>query len=324
MTKLLLWLPDLKLLPERSGIGSTVISAIVGLNPYKTKFDAWLDLKGNAPAQEQSDLMKWGLRMEPVIASAYADETGNVIVKPQGVYQHPKFGFMTGSPDYFLRDKPEGIDAKNIRFKTEEWGEEGSDKVPAQYLIQAQWFMTLFKAQAWSIPALFGGSKLEIFRIEQNDRLEASLLEAAEEFWNRYIIGSEEPTIEDSPKVREWIKSKYPRNIKPLRQATPEEAILAIEFNSAKERLKAVKETVDSFETKLESAIGQDDGIELANVKATWRNNKDGSDTDWESAFNEVRLHLSSYSQLFHEASSKHTTTKPGARVLRVVIKDQK
>lgn len=326
MSETVQWLPKLRVLPARRGIGSTMISAIVGLNPYKTKFDAWLELKGAAEAQEQSEPMKWGLRMEPLIANAYVEETGNVLVKPAGVYQHEKFDWMTGSPDYFLRDKPAGIDAKNIRFKTDEWGEPGSDKVPMAYLIQAQWFLMLFGAKEWEIPALFGGNHLEIFRVEHNDKLANSLLESAEEFWTRYIIGSEQPEIEDSPKVRDWIKSKFPRHLKPMRKATVEEAVLAVELVGAKERLKAVKETVDSFEVKMKSALGDDEGLELANGKVTWRNNKDGTETNWEAAANELietvsGLHYSG-DETARRIISKHTQTKPGARVLRVIIKE--
>lgn len=40
---------------RRAGIGGSDIAAILGLSKYKTAYDVWLDKRGEAPAEDESD-----------------------------------------------------------------------------------------------------------------------------------------------------------------------------------------------------------------------------------------------------------------------------
>lgn len=322
--KLVPWLPDNLVATDRSkGLGGSDIAAIVGLSKWATPFDVWLDKKGSAPRQDEEPWQSWGNKLEPFIASAYVDKTQQKIVKCAVTLANVNRPWQLGSPDYLCVDRPAGIDCKNVRMKSSEWGEEGTDMIPAYYLIQVQYYMTLLGIPVYDLPVLFGGSQFEIFTIENNEKLGASLLEKAEEFWKTYILGDKQPEIEDSSRVRDWIRSKFPHHIRPLRTATHQEDTIAHELHKIKAVLADIEKEKADLEAKLKLSIAEDEGLTLADGKITWRANKDGHKTDWEAVSKEACDALIKVQpDLLPVLLDKHTTITSGARVLRLNIKD--
>jgi len=313
------WLKPLVSADRSKGIGGTDIAAIVGLSYWATPFDVWLDKKGNTPKAQQEEWQKWGNKLEPFIASAYVEESQKKIVKCGMALANPERSWQVGSPDYLCLDDPKGVDCKNIRLKSSEWGEQWSDQIPMHYVIQAQWYMMLTGADSWEFPVLFGGSQFEIFRVDNNERLASSLLEKAEEFWQTYIIGDKQPEIEDSPKVREWIKSKFPKHSRPLRKANSSEIEIAKQLAQVKKVVASVEKEQSDLEAKIKIAIGEEEGLEMEEGKVTWKANRDGEKTDWETISMVLGAHLP---DLYKEQILKHTKPTQGARVLRVSIKE--
>lgn len=316
------WLPSNLVSCDRAkGLGGSDIAAIVGLSKWATPFDIWLDKKGNAPKQEEEQWQSWGNKLEPFIASAYSDKTQQKIVKCGVTLANEERPWQLGSPDYLCVDKPSGIDCKNIRIKSSEWGEEGTDLIPSYYLIQVQYYMTLLGIPVYDLPVLFGGSQFEIFTIENNEKLGASLLEKAEEFWKTYIIGDKRPEIEDSPRVRNWIKSQFPKHIRPLRAATAHEDTLAHELHQVKTVLASVEKEKADLEAKLKLSIADGEGLDLYDGKVTYRANKNGEKTDWEAVSRDACDALIKVQpDLLPILLDKHTKSTQGARVLRLNI----
>jgi putative phage-type endonuclease len=311
------------------GIGGTDIAAICGLSPWRTSFDVWLDKKGDAEPrepQEPSPAQEWGTRLEPVIASAYSDKTENKIIKVGVSLSDPQRPWLVGSPDYLSVDKPLGLDCKTSRFKRDEWGEPGSDQVPDYYITQATWYMILTGAQSWDIPALFYGSDFQIYTVGRNEKLESAILERAEEFWKTYIVGDAKPEVEDSPKVRSWIKSKFSTHLRPMRPATEAERVIAVAYVRERAFAKQHEEEKGDYEVKLKAAIADAEGIEFDGGKATFKSNKDSTFTDWEAVARALAdvAYWNGNPEIRDQIISKHTTTKAGARVLRVTYKESK
>lgn len=315
------WL-DLPVTDRAKGLGGTDLAAIMGLSPWRTPFDVWLSKTGRLKEQSgETEWQRWGNLLEPFIASAYAAETQQKIVKCGVTLANPKYPWMVGSPDYLAVDMPAGMDAKNMRVKGIEWGEPGTDRVPTHYLIQMQAYMTLTGAKTWDIPVLFGGSTFEIFKIGHNDKLECRMLEFAAEWWEKHVIKGQEPEIQDSPVVRSWIKDAFPKHIKPLRQATADERLAARELF----RCRAMAEDTDKAKADAEAVIklviASSEGLEMPEGKITYRAAKDGSKTDWEAVANDLNALLVTPKDL-SIFKSRHTVITPGSRRLLVNLQE--
>jgi len=80
---------------RKNGIGSSDAAAAVGLNPYKSQLQLWMEKTGRDkslpvvdPNDEESP-MYWGTILEPIVAAHYTRRTGNRVRRINAVLQHP-------------------------------------------------------------------------------------------------------------------------------------------------------------------------------------------------------------------------------------------
>ena len=59
------------LLQRRAGLGGSDIGAILGLSPFRTPVDVYLEKTGRAPANEETLQMRFGTYAEEFVAQEY-------------------------------------------------------------------------------------------------------------------------------------------------------------------------------------------------------------------------------------------------------------
>jgi putative phage-type endonuclease len=126
---------------RKRGIGSSDAAAAVGLNPYKSQLELWLEKTGrNDPSDEHQgmdDPRFWGTLLEQYVAVAYQQKTSRKVRRLNAVLQHLTFTFMLANIDREVVGSP---DVQILECKTA--GEFGSrlwkDGVPEYVLLQVQ------------------------------------------------------------------------------------------------------------------------------------------------------------------------------------------
>src|SRR5437763_9942981 len=78
---------------RRGGIGSSDAAAAVGLNPYKSMLELWMDktgqsLQAQAAADDDSSPTYWGSLLEPIVAAHYTRKSGNRVRRINAVLAH--------------------------------------------------------------------------------------------------------------------------------------------------------------------------------------------------------------------------------------------
>ncbi|MBB2775753.1 UNVERIFIED_ORG: putative phage-type endonuclease [Comamonas terrigena] len=90
---------------RRTGIGSSDAAAAIGLNPYQSQLELWMQKTGKAdllPTVDRSDdssPMFWGTLLEPIVAAHYTKRTGNKVRRVNAVLQHPEHPWMLANVD---------------------------------------------------------------------------------------------------------------------------------------------------------------------------------------------------------------------------------
>ncbi|MDR2014083.1 MAG: YqaJ viral recombinase family protein, partial [Azoarcus sp.] len=90
---------------RKTGIGGSDAAAAVGLNPYKSPLELWLEKTSRDTALEKpnpedmAEPIYWGTLLEPFVAAAYTRQTGNRVRKVNAVLQHPAVPFMIANLD---------------------------------------------------------------------------------------------------------------------------------------------------------------------------------------------------------------------------------
>src|SRR5437868_10477255 len=81
---------------RRGGIGSSDAAAAVGLNPYKSQLELWMEKTGRdadlpkTDPNDEASPMYWGTLLEPIVAAHYTKRTGNKVRRVNAVLQHPR------------------------------------------------------------------------------------------------------------------------------------------------------------------------------------------------------------------------------------------
>src|SRR6267142_895625 len=185
---------------RRTGIGGSDAAAILGLNPYATALDVWLDKKGiKIPGRPGREFLWWGQALEAIIRRRYEETSGIRLVKPEAMLRHPQHDCLIASPDGLAVDGTRGWEGKpaNVRMAAQ-WGEPGTDEIPQAYLIQCCHYMLVTQRGRWDVSALLGGSDFRTYAIHADDDLLESIRQRLVEWWERFIVGNEEPEVDGS------------------------------------------------------------------------------------------------------------------------------
>ncbi len=272
---------------RKAGIGASEAAAVLGLNPYASPIDLWMVKKG-LKVVEENQAMRLGTRLEPIIATMYEESVGKTLYKCDTLfYKNP---IIYATPDRLMMqghdlEIPEmGLEIKTANARMiENWGEEGTDEIPQHYLIQCVVCMAVTDVPRWDVAVLLGGQDFRIYNIQRDIDLENSIIERLLEWWDKYIVHNQEPEIDSSVSCAEYLAKKYPKNFTPLKEATPEVETLLQQLSEVRYSLKSFKEQEEAIKNILKNSIGEADGIQGGNWKATWKKTKDGKEINWES-----------------------------------------
>ncbi|GJH31410.1 YqaJ viral recombinase family protein [Paraburkholderia hospita] len=178
------------LLARSSGVGGSDSAAALGLSPYKTTYELWLEKTKQLAAEDLDDVerIQFGRLMEDIIAREYARRTDVKVRRRNQVIRHAKYPWMLANVDRVIEGVRRGLECKNVdsmAYRMGEWGEPGSDQVPEHYLMQCHHYMIVLDYPEWDLAACVGGNSLVTYTIRRDAELEEMILEGEHEFWQR-------------------------------------------------------------------------------------------------------------------------------------------
>lgn len=303
---------------RRTRISGTDISAIVGVNPYRTKLDVYLDKMGLSEPFEGNKFTFWGTTLEPVIRNHFMEknEEYDFVTTFDTTLVHPEHDFVCGTPDGILWKDGErkvrvaGLEVKTAGFRTrKDWGEPGTDLIPAHYLLQCQWYMLLTGLPHWHVAVLFGGNTYEEFIIERNEPLIEELLKQGKAFMENHVEAGKAPEPEDMEETVIYVDRLYSRSphTDELLDADEEIVMWADILRHAKSDYSAAGARVKEVEAQIKDFIGSELGVVGDFGTITWKKTSDRSVVDWKSVAGDL-------GDIPEDLIEKHTTTKPGHR----------
>lgn len=294
---------------RQQGIGSSDAATAVGLNPYKSPLELWLEKTsrdGNLPKADPHDEespLYWGNILEPIVAAHYTKRTGRRVRRINAVLQHPEYPWMlanidrevTGAPDVqILECKTAGINGARL------WKE----GVPEYVQLQVHHQLAVTGKHAADVAVLLGGQHLEIHRIARDERLIARLIALEDQFWT-YVVTDKPPPADGSESAEMALRALYPNDTGKTLDFRNDRNLSA-----AFADLQAVRQVIaeqQQFEAQLKQrllqAMGDASRADFETGSVTWKKAKDGIGLDL------PRL-LTDYPQF----TSEYALTKPGSR----------
>jgi putative phage-type endonuclease len=313
---------------RRSGLGGSDVAAILGISPFNTALDVWLDKRGEKPDLEQTEAMWWGHALEDAMAQRYALETGSTCINPSRIFRHREYDFLLGTPDRlvvnFSGEVVRGLEIK-VPGSRDGWGEPGTDEVPDYYLVQCCHYMAVCDVNAWDVAAFFGVRDFRRYTLERDRDLEAGIIPRLVEWWERFMLNGDRPPIDGSDSTRRWLQARFPVEAAPMMPANDLARAIGAKLGLARLEIDRHEEIKRECENLLKDMMGEAAGIEGV---CSWKRTRNRHSVDHEalSAFAMDSLETLGFFDGPNEKRdavvARFTVEKPGTRRFLYTAKD--
>lgn len=182
---------------RKSGIGGSDAAALAGESRYKSPVDLYLQKWGlTEESQEESEAAYWGNVLEPVIAREFELREGKKLVIEPNLLRHEKYTWMIANIDRFIVDENAILECKTCsEYKGGEWGEEYTDQIPDEYLLQCAHYAIVTDAKYVALAVLIGGQSFKVYKYERNKELEENLIDLEHDFWHNHYLKKIPPDV---------------------------------------------------------------------------------------------------------------------------------
>ena len=282
---------------RRKGIGGSDIAALLGMSPFRTPVDLWLDKTGRADPTPDNPAMRLGRELEPAVLTRYAEQTGRGVSHIGTLVD----GIYIANVDALAPGRV--VEAKTSRH--------GWDDVPEWYRAQVMWYLGFFpRVATGDIAALFlmDGS-FTIYPVERDNATIAGMRELATDWWNRYVIADvAPPPMSEADCKALWKSHKAAKTVVAVdgvRDSIGKLKALKAEAKRIADEIERHEFAVMREMQDAEILTGED-GKKIA----SWKSNKDSAKTDWKAVAEAVGASP--------DVIAAHTVIKSGARVFRI------
>jgi putative phage-type endonuclease len=287
---------------RKHGIGSSDAAAAVGLNPYKSQLELWMEKTGrdtDLPKPDPTDTtapVYWGTLLEPIVAASYTQQTGRKVRKVNAVLQHPDRPWMLANID---REVVGASDVQILECKTA--GEFGArhwrDGVPEYVQLQVQHQLAVTGKQAADVAVLLCGQQLKVHRIERDDSLIAKLMLLQERFWH-YVTTDTPPPTDGSDSSATALQYLYPRdNGKQLDFSQDSQmSALFTDLQDARSQVDKYKQLEEQYKQQIQQAMGDASKAAFETGSVSWKRSKDSTVLDTKRLLSDHPELLAQYS----------------------------
>ena len=245
-------------------IGASEAAAIMGMSRWSMPYDVYKKKTFTAGSEysnaSREKAFRRGHALEEFVLNEYHLLVGGSIRYPVPMLIHPKYDFMSATPDalwtdVLIKNRPISlqailskpyipVDAKTAA-RGEGWGEEGTEEIPQEYIIQAQQQMAVTGASRCDIAVMIDGTNYDVrlYPVLRNEDIIESMISAEHEFMER--------VRDKNPPSPDWTHPKAYDIVRQVGGVTGEAIDMSDE---ASEMWKEIEE-LSKKKSEIESAI---------------------------------------------------------------------
>ena len=340
------------------GIGASEIAVLVGLSRWSTPIEIWRRKLGIGESADVGSYARdLGVEIEEPIAAAWAKRAKKTIARV-ATLQHPEHPLALATPDraVFSPDvappKKRGpltdllgaeslLEVKSTNWRQAgEWGAEGSDRIPTEYLCQAHWQGAVAGMSEVLFAVDVDKTRLRTYRVRVDLDFFGSLYDAAEKFWTDHVLARVPPPPDGSLAYLETVQKMFgTQTSRDLVDVQGEEfnelRQTVLQFVRLKDLAAKAKDAITAERSKILLAIEGRGGLTWQDadgpVVLTYNQNKPSTVVDWQGAANDAQTLATLAIQSLPEGDTRARLTEtlrgliaaktsqvPGDRVLRL------
>lgn len=253
---------------RNTGIGASDAPAVLGLSPWRTPLEVFLEKTGRAAPQAESLPMRIGKALEPVVLEAFSERTGLTVARRQERIYCPRFPWRWATVDAIAGDAL--VEAKTSG-EFAEWGDEGTDQIPRHYIVQVQHALACTGLKLAYVPVLIAGREFRVYEIARDESIIEVVTEWEREFWAR-IERNDPPPLTNANDVR----IRWPEDNGRIVVANEEDLLRVDGLRKLKADRDALEANIEELELGLKERIAEASSLVDSYGRAliTWKASK--------------------------------------------------
>lgn len=251
------------------GIGGSDVAAAVGMSRWKSPFGLWVEKTTGTSQIQETEPMRWGTLLEPVIRKEFATRTGKKVEAMPWLIQSEQHPHMLANIDGIVREDDGSTSLLEIKcvsaFKACEW----SDGLPPEYYLQVQHYLSVCELQKAYIAYLIGGNDFHYVEVGRDEETIQMLIALEAEFWH-HVTENIKPAVDD--KSADALAQLYPQSNK-TSIILPDEADAILEqYVITKKIGEDVAAQIKECENQLKQMLGDAEcGKSRSGYSVSWK-----------------------------------------------------
>ena len=254
---------------RKNSVGGSEVAAVVGLSRWKTPFEVWGEKTGLTKKQnEQTEAMKWGTLLEPVIRKEFAVRNALEVAEAKCVFAHKDYAYMTANIDGYVKMADGSYAVLEIKtsnyFAAEDW----QDGCPIEYYMQVQYYMGILGLNKAFIAVLIGGSDYRQLEVDRDEETIQYIFKKVADFWQMVEkrvppeVGAGDTTL---------LNKLFGKSKAEIKILSDDMVGLCAEYEKAKADADEAKKRKEEAEAKLKMAMGTAESASCGDFKISWK-----------------------------------------------------
>ena len=258
---------------RQSGLGGSDAGAILGVNPYKSSYQVWLEKTDpDSACSRMNEPMHWGIALEDQVAAEFARRMDMTLERVDQQLEHDRYPYIIANIDRQVAGKPELVEIKTASaYAKQAWLDDGP---PLYYRAQvAQYLAVTGYDRAW-IACLFGGQSLHAFRVERDEELMQFVVDKLDAFWRDHVLTGIPPEVDN--RAVEYLTRRYPfSNGEALSwTGSPKHEALLTALYARKQEADESKARYEDIKAQVMRELGANECATAEHFQVTWKSTK--------------------------------------------------
>ena len=274
---------------RKKGIGGSDVAAIMGLSPWRTPAEVWLEKTSRAEPQDLSDRphVQRGVDLESYVGTKFKEShRGFRTKRVNAICQSIERPWAQASLDYevaepnsqILRNKggkfQQGIDWGVLEIKTSRNDADWKDGIPAYYLTQVMHYLSVTGREFAWVAVQFDSDWLweyREYRIERDEEDIAAINAAVDTFWHEFVEADVMPVLVGTAGEAQGLTQMFATpTVESFTTTDADTLQLVSDYQDASEREKQAKADKQTASTLLMAKIGEHKQMFTDTAKVTW------------------------------------------------------
>jgi putative phage-type endonuclease len=248
---------------RRKRCGATDVAAILGLSPWKSAYEVWLEKSGRLEEANGNAATRAGQRFESAILD-HAEEDLGVKLERNLVAWAPDALPIAATLDGRVPAGPP------VEVKTSgivgpvygRWGDVDSDEVPDVYLVQVTVQMLCTGSELAYLFALLGGRGIVRYQVHRDESVINQIAETCDAWWSKHVVGEAEPP--QTSTVPLDVAKRLRREPNKTIEFGEFETLLVSDWEAAKASKREADKAVDEMQAAILLRLGDAEAATMA------------------------------------------------------------